>query len=78
VATITWEHFTGNQSGLLKAVETHFQPQQSAQQLNKGHGRIEKRENPVNPSRCFGGLKFYKACSAWNFAILVRCKSPNN
>lgn len=33
----------GNQSGLLKAVETHFQPQQSAQQLNKGHGRIEKR-----------------------------------
>ena len=43
MATITWEHFTGNQSGLLKAVETHFQPQQSAQQLNKGHGRIEKR-----------------------------------
>ena len=33
----------GNQSGLLKAVETHFQPQQSVQQINKGHGRIEKR-----------------------------------
>jgi predicted transposase YbfD/YdcC len=33
----------GNQSGLLDAVKTHFQPQQSAQQINKGHGRIEKR-----------------------------------
>lgn len=33
----------GNQSGLLKAVETHFQPQQTVQQINKGHGRIEKR-----------------------------------
>lgn len=33
----------GNQSGLLKAVETHFQPQQTSQSINKGHGRIEKR-----------------------------------
>lgn len=33
----------GNQSGLLKAVETQFQPQQSDFQINKGHGRIEKR-----------------------------------
>lgn len=33
----------GNQSGLLEAVEAHFQPQQSIQQINKGHGRIEKR-----------------------------------
>lgn len=47
----------GNQSGLLQAVETHFHccyfgrelfapknsPQQSVQQINKGHGRIEKR-----------------------------------
>jgi predicted transposase YbfD/YdcC len=33
----------GNQSGLLKAVETHFQPQQTVHQINKGHGRIEKR-----------------------------------
>ena len=33
----------GNQSGLLDAVKTHFQPQQSTQQINKGHGRIEKR-----------------------------------
>jgi predicted transposase YbfD/YdcC len=33
----------GNQSGLLEAVETHFQPQQSIQQIHKGHGRIEKR-----------------------------------
>jgi predicted transposase YbfD/YdcC len=28
---------------LLEAVKTHFHPQQSVQQLNKGHGRIEKR-----------------------------------
>jgi predicted transposase YbfD/YdcC len=33
----------GNQSGLLESVKTHFQPQQSVQQINKGHGRIEKR-----------------------------------
>ena len=39
----TWGALKGNQSGLLKAVETHFQPQQSVQQINKGHGRIEKR-----------------------------------
>jgi predicted transposase YbfD/YdcC len=33
----------GNQSGLLAAVKTHFQPQQRHFQINKGHGRIEKR-----------------------------------
>jgi predicted transposase YbfD/YdcC len=33
----------GNQSGLLNAVKTHFQPEQSDFQMNKGHGRIEKR-----------------------------------
>lgn len=33
----------GNQSGLLKAVATHCQPQPSIQQMSKGHGRIEKR-----------------------------------
>jgi predicted transposase YbfD/YdcC len=33
----------GNQSGLLEAVKTHFQPQESDCQINKGHGRIEKR-----------------------------------
>jgi predicted transposase YbfD/YdcC len=33
----------GNQSGLLEAVKTYFQPQHSVQQINKGHGRIEKR-----------------------------------
>lgn len=33
----------GNQSGLLESVQTHFQPQQTIQQINKGHGRIEKR-----------------------------------
>lgn len=33
----------GNQSGLLAAVEANFQAQHTVQQLNKGHGRIEKR-----------------------------------
>ncbi len=33
----------GNQSGLLAAVEANFQAQQTVQQVNKGHGRIEKR-----------------------------------
>lgn len=33
----------GNQSGLLTAVQVHFQAQQTMVQLNKGHGRIEKR-----------------------------------
>lgn len=33
----------GNQSGLLSAVQTHFQAQQTALQIYKGHGRIEKR-----------------------------------
>jgi len=33
----------GNQSGLLKAVEANFVPEQSDFQMNKGHGRIEKR-----------------------------------
>jgi predicted transposase YbfD/YdcC len=32
-----------NQSRLLEAVQTHFQAQQTVQQINKGHGRIEKR-----------------------------------
>lgn len=33
----------GNQSGLLTAVKGCFKSQQSAQKINKGHGRIEKR-----------------------------------
>ena len=33
----------GNQSGLLAAVFANFQPQATTQQINKGHGRIEKR-----------------------------------
>ena len=33
----------GNQSGLLAAVSAHFQAQQTVQQINQGHGRIEKR-----------------------------------
>ncbi|QUY45662.1 ISAs1 family transposase (plasmid) [Acaryochloris marina S15] len=33
----------GNQSGLLKGVEAEFKAQQTIKQINKGHGRIEKR-----------------------------------
>jgi hypothetical protein len=33
----------GNQSGLLKDIEANFQPEQIDLQINKGHGRIEKR-----------------------------------
>jgi len=40
----------GNQSGLLKAVERNFQPEQTVQQLNKGHGRIEKRTVSISHS----------------------------
>lgn len=33
----------GNQMGLLTAVAANFQAQQTLQQIDKGHGRIEKR-----------------------------------
>jgi predicted transposase YbfD/YdcC len=33
----------GNQSGLLSAVKANFQAEQTVKQVNKGHGRIEKR-----------------------------------
>jgi hypothetical protein len=33
----------GNQSGLVAAVVANFQAQATPQQINKGHGRIEKR-----------------------------------
>ena len=33
----------GNQSGLFKDVKTNFRPESTYQQINKGHGRIEKR-----------------------------------
>jgi hypothetical protein len=33
----------GNQSGLLKGVKANFKAQETIKQMNKGHGRIEKR-----------------------------------
>jgi predicted transposase YbfD/YdcC len=33
----------GNQSGLLNAVTANFQAQATSQQIDKGHGRVEKR-----------------------------------
>jgi len=38
----------GNQSGLLADVEANFTPQTTYEQLNKGHGRIEKRSVSIN------------------------------
>ena len=34
---------SGNQSGLLKTVTTNFQAQATSKQIDKGHGRVEKR-----------------------------------
>jgi hypothetical protein len=33
----------GNQSGLLAEVDVNFTPETTYEQINKGHGRIEKR-----------------------------------
>jgi predicted transposase YbfD/YdcC len=40
----------GNQSGLLAAVKTHFQPEQHDFQMSKGHGRLEKRTVSITTS----------------------------
>ena len=51
----------GNQSGLLTAVEAAFQPQETSFQINKGHGRIEKRTVSISQNLTgipdFPGLK---------------------
>lgn len=39
----------GSQSGLLAAVKANFQAQQTVQQVNKGHGRLEKRTVSIRP-----------------------------
>lgn len=51
----------GNQSGLLTAVQATFQPQETSFQINKGHGRIEKRTVTISQNLTgipdFPGLK---------------------
>lgn len=51
----------GNQSELLSAVAAQFQAQQTVQQINKGHGRIEKRtvsiSHVLNDIPAFPGLQ---------------------
>jgi len=51
----------GNQSGLLTAVQATFQPQETSFQINKGHGRIEKRTVSISQNLTgipdFPGLK---------------------
>ena len=44
----------GNQSGLLSAVQANFQAQETVFQLEKGHGRIEKRT--ISISRDLTGI----------------------
>lgn len=38
----------GNQSGLLADVEANFIPESNYEQINKGHGRIEKRNVSIS------------------------------
>lgn len=45
----------GNQSGLLAEVEANFIPEQTYAQINKGHGRIEKRT--VSISQKLDGIR---------------------
>jgi hypothetical protein len=40
----------GNQSGLLSAVKSNFQAEETVKQVNKGHGRIEKRTVSISHS----------------------------
>jgi predicted transposase YbfD/YdcC len=47
----------GNQSGLYQAVEANFTPEQSEYQINKGHGRIEKRT--ISISHNLMGIPFF-------------------
>jgi predicted transposase YbfD/YdcC len=47
----------GNQLGLHQAVEANFIPEQSDYQVNKGHGRIEKRT--VSMSHDLTGIPFF-------------------
>lgn len=51
----------GNQPNLFKAVKTNFTAVSTYQQVNKGHGRIEKRSvsicRPVNGILYWSGLK---------------------
>lgn len=51
----------GNQSGLLSAVKANFQAEETVKQVNKGHGRIEKRTVSISQNLdgipVFPGLK---------------------
>ncbi|XGV97729.1 MAG: hypothetical protein ACAF41_02070 [Leptolyngbya sp. BL-A-14] len=58
----------GNQSGLLAAVAATFQAQQTVQQLDKGHGRLEKRT--VSISHQLNGLPEFPG-----LATLIRVES---
>ena len=58
----------GNQRGLFAEVKEHFTPEQTVEQLNKGHGRIEKRT--VSICRDLNGLR------AWpGMNTLIRVES---
>ncbi len=58
----------GNQSGLLADVEANFTPESTYEQLNKGHGRIEKCS--VSICQTLVGIR------AWpGLTTLIRVKS---
>ena len=47
----------GNQPGLFQDVKTNFIPEFTVSQINKGHGRIEKRS--VSVCQTINGIRFW-------------------
>ncbi|MEH1838824.1 MAG: hypothetical protein V7L20_08660, partial [Nostoc sp.] len=47
----------GNQPGLFQDVTTKFLPEFSHEQINKGHGRIEKRS--ISICQKLDGIRFW-------------------
>ena len=47
----------GNQPGLFQDVKTNFIPESTVSQINKGHGRIEKRS--VSVCQTINGIRFW-------------------
>ncbi|WP_298906774.1 hypothetical protein [uncultured Nostoc sp.] len=47
----------GNQTGLFKDVKANFIPEFTDSQINKGHGRIEKRT--VSICQTLDGIRFW-------------------
>lgn len=61
----------GNQSGLLAEVEANFTAEETYQELNKGHGRIEKRT--VSICQTLDGIREWPGLQT-----LIQVKSERN